>query len=208
MKGYKGFDKNLRCRDKQYKIGQTYKEEEAKLCNKGLHFVENPLGVFSYYSPSDSRFAEIEAEDVSDERGGDSKRVCKKLTIKGELSIKGIIDAAVKLIFEKVDWDNKKEANTGYRSAATNTGDQSAATNTGYRSAAVVKGESSVALSMGIEGKAAGSLGCYIVLAEWKQGKNGEWKIKAVKSARVDGKRIKPDTFYVLKDGKFNEDNP
>ena len=197
MKGYKGFDKDLKCRKKQYEIGQTYEEKEAKLCDKGLHFVEYPLDTFGYYPPNDSRFAEVEAEDVTDETDSDSKRVCKKLTIKSELSLKGIIDASLKFIFEKIDWDNKKESNTGYRSAATNTGDQSAAT---------VKGKNSIALSMGIEGKASGALGCYIVLAEWKQDKKGDWKIKTVKSARVDGKRIKPDTFYILKDGKFVEE--
>ena len=215
MKGYKGFNKDLQCRDKQYEEGQTYEEKEAKLCDKGLHFVEYPLDTFGYYPPADSRYAEIEAEDVDDETSGDdSKRVCKKLTIKTELSLKGIIDASLKFILEKIDWENKKETNTGNRSAATNTGDQSAATNTGnrsaatntgYQSAATVKGKNSVALSMGREGKASGALGCYIVLAEWKQDKKGEWKIRTVKSARVDGKRIKPDTLYVLKDGKFVE---
>ncbi|WP_432683669.1 MULTISPECIES: DUF7666 domain-containing protein [unclassified Bacteroides] len=38
MKGYKGFDKNLQCRDLQYKVGETFEEKEAKLCSKGLHF--------------------------------------------------------------------------------------------------------------------------------------------------------------------------
>jgi hypothetical protein len=206
MKGYKGFDKNLKCRNKQYKIGKTYEEKEAKLCDKGLHFVEYPLDTFGYNPPNDSRFAEVEAEEVTDETADDSKRICKKLTIKSELSLKGIIDASLKFIFEKIDWDNKKETNTGYRSAATNTGYRSAATNTGNRSAATVKGKNSIAISMGIEGKASGALGCYIVLAEWKQDKKGDWKIKTVKSARVDGKRIKADTFYILKDGKFVEE--
>jgi hypothetical protein len=205
MNGYKGFDKDLKCRDKQFEIGKTYEEKEAKLCSKGLHFVEYPLDTFGYYPPSDSRYAEVEAEDVSDEKDSDSKRVRKKLTIKSELSIKGIIGASVKFILEKIDWENKKEANTGNQSAATNTGYQSAATNTGYQSAAIVKGKDSIAFSMGIEGKASGALGCWIVLAEWKQDKKGNWKIKSVKSARVDGKRIKPDTFYILKDGKFME---
>jgi hypothetical protein len=58
---------------------------------------------------------------------------------------------------------------------------------------------------MGIEGKASGSLGCWIVLTEWKKNKEGNWKIRTVKSAKVDGKRIKPDTFYSLIDGKFVE---
>lgn len=51
MKGYKGFEKNWKCRDMQYEVGKTYEEAEARLCNKGLHFCENPFDVFSYYSP-------------------------------------------------------------------------------------------------------------------------------------------------------------
>ena len=117
MKGYKGFNKDLKCRDKQYEIGQIYGEEAANLCSRGLHFVEYPLDTFGYYPPADSRFAEVEAEEVDRETGDDSKRVCKKLTIKTELTLKGLIDASLKFILEKIDWENKKETNTGYRSA-------------------------------------------------------------------------------------------
>ena len=71
MIGYKGFDKDFKCRDMQYEVGKTYIEKEAKLCKKGLHFCENPLDVFTYYSPNDGKFAEIEADDVSPETGDD-----------------------------------------------------------------------------------------------------------------------------------------
>ena len=94
--------------------------------------------------------------------------------------------------------------NTGYRSAATNTGYQSAATNTGYQSAATVVGANSVALAWGIESKAKASLGSYIVLSEWEETEEG-YTLKSAKMAKVDGKKIKPDTFYMLKDGKFVE---
>ena len=90
-------------------------------------------------------------------------------------------------------------------SAATNTGDQSAATNTGYQSAATVEGKESVAVATGIEGRAKGAFGCYIVLAEWKRDERGEWHIMDVKSAKVDGENIKADTFYMLKNGEFEE---
>ena len=110
--------------------------------------------------------------------------------------------------------DRSAATNTGDRSAATNTGDQSAATNTGYRSAATntgdqsaatAGGKESIALAWGIEGKAKAALGSYIALAEWVEDENGGYKLKCAKMHKVDGKTIKPDTFYMLKDGKIVE---
>ena len=49
VRGFKGFTKDFKCRDKQYALGQTYEEAEASLCNHGLHFCEYPLDCFRYY---------------------------------------------------------------------------------------------------------------------------------------------------------------
>ena len=47
---FKGFDKNLKCRDFQYEVGKTYTmDEEPKLCEKGFHFCQRLTDVFSYY---------------------------------------------------------------------------------------------------------------------------------------------------------------
>ena len=92
--------------------------------------------------------------------------------------------------------------NTGDYSAATNTGYMSAATNTGYKSAASVEGKNSFAIATGIESKAKGALGCYIAVAEWVF-EGYEWKLKGFKTHKVDGKSIKPDVYYTLKNGKF-----
>ena len=145
MIGYKGFDKDFKCRGMQYEVGETYIEKEAKLCEKGLHFCENPLDVFTYYSPNDGKFAEIEADDVSPETGNDSKRVAKKLTVKTEINLFKLVKLGVEYIKAQIDWDNNKESNTGDYSAATNTGNNSAATNTGNYSAATNTGDSSEA---------------------------------------------------------------
>jgi hypothetical protein len=93
--------------------------------------------------------------------------------------------------------------NTGDCSAATNTGDCSAATNTGNCSAATVEGKESVAMAIGYGSKAKGSIGCFIVLAEWKKFEDETYHIVDVKSAKVDGTKIKPDTFYKLVNGEF-----
>ena len=91
--------------------------------------------------------------------------------------------------------------NTGDRSVATNTGDRSAATNTGNYSAAKVEGKESIAIVTGKKSKASGSLGCWIVLTE----RDGDYHILDVKAFKVDGKKIKADTFYILRDGKAVE---
>ena len=214
MKAYKGFDKELKCRDFQYEVGKEYEETKAELCSCGFHACENPLDVFNYYEPASSRYCEVEMDEVSPELRNDSKRCSKKIRIGVEIGIKGIVEAGVKFIMDKIDWANAKETNTGDWSVATNTGKQSAATNTGHRSvatntgkqsAAVVEGKESVAIATGVESRAKGSLGCYIVLAEWCQDEAHDWHIKHVESAKVDGEKIKADTFYTLKNGEFVE---
>ena len=212
MKCYKGFDKDLKCRDFQYEIGKEYEEERAEICDTGFHACENPLDVFGYYAPSNSRYCEVEL-DANDQKSDDSKRVGKKIFIKAEIGIAGNIKAGVEYIKDQVNWDDDKKSNTGDWSAATNTGDcsaatntgdWSAATNTGDWSAATVEGKESVAMAIGYNSKAKGSLGCFIVLAEYKE-LNSEYHIVDVKSAKVDGKKIKPDTFYKLINGEFVE---
>ena len=194
MKCYKGFDKGLKCRDFQYEIGKEYEEERVEICDTGFHACENPLDVFGYYAPADSRYCEVEL-DANDQKSDDSKRVGKKISIKAEVGIAGIIKAGLEYIKDQVNWDDDKKSNTGDRSVATNTGDWSAAT---------VEGKESVAMAIGYNSKAKGSLGCFIVLAECKE-LGGEYHIVDVKSAKVDGEKIKPDTFYKLINGEFVE---
>lgn len=195
MKCFKGFDKDLKCRDFHYEIGKEYTEEKADICNCGFHACEFPMDVFGYYPPSDSRYCEVELEENGQKSSDDSKRVGKKISVKAEIGIAGIIKAGVEYIKEQVDWEDDKATNTGY---------QSAATNTGNKSAAIVEGKESIALATGIKSKAKGKIGCFIVLTEWKE-INNEYHIVDIKSAKVDGENIKEDTFYMLKDGKFVE---
>ena len=236
MKGYKGFDKNLQCRDLQYKVGETIEEKEAKLCSKGLHFCENPLDVFAYYPPSTGRFCEVEADDVTDEVKNDSKRVAKKLHIKAEIGLGGVIQAGVKITLEKAEFADKNKATgvhsgasaTGVHSGASATGDYSGASATGDYSGASATGDysgasatgncsgasatgyksgasagrGSVALAIGMLSRAKGDLGAFIVLTECKK-TAGDYFIKDVQCAKVDGEKIKADTWYTLKDGEF-----
>ena len=219
MKGYKGFDKNWKCRDMQYEVGKTYEEAEARLCNKGLHFCENPFDVFSYYSPENqSRYAVVEAENVTDEKDSDTKRVAKKLTIKTELNLIGIVKAGMEYIKEHINVEKIKEkafdrstaatsgnestaATSGYRSTAATSGYESTAATSGDRSTAIVEGEDSVAIALGARSKAKGALGCWLILAEWEENDDGMYR-KDVKCFKVDGEIIKADMFYMLEDGE------
>ena len=226
MKAYKGFGKDLKCRGFQYEVGKGYEEPHAKLCCSGFHACENPMDVFGYYPPADGRYCEVDLGDVSEETADDSRRSGKKIHIALEIGLKGIIEAGVKFILDRVDWNSAKESNTGYRSAATNTGDQSAATNTGEQSAATntgdqsaatntgyrsvatntgdqsaakVNGAESVAVVTGYSGKASGAVGCWLVLTE----RDDNMHILSVKAALVDGETIKPDVYYTLKSGEI-----
>ena len=139
VKGYKGFDKNLRCRDFQYEIGKRYETERAELCREGFHFCENPHDVLSYYSAGEgNRFAIVETSEVSDEKRDDSKRVSKRISVKAEISVFEICRIAVSAFFENFGFKKKIESadtnNAGYRGAA-NAGYCGAA-NAGYCGAA------------------------------------------------------------------------
>ena len=193
IKSFKGFDKNLSCRGFKYEIGKEYEEENAIACEKGFHACENPIDVFNYYPPSDgNRFCIVDQDGVISKNGDDSKVASSKIKIKAEIGIIGLVKAAVEYIFSKVDFTNNKEFNTG---------DQSAATNTGYRSAATVDGEQSIAIVTGLDSSASGKLGCWIVLTE----RNENYEILSVKAFKVDGKKVKPNTFYKLINGKLKE---
>ena len=206
--GFKGFTKDLKCRDKQYALGETYEEAEASLCHHGLHFCEYPLDCLGYYEPGlGSRYAEVIAENPLDERDNDSKRVTKKLSIGGELSFRGLIEAAVKFTFDRAIWSDSDKATgdygaayaTGGKGAASATGDYGAASATGDYGAASATGEDSVAMASGQNGKAKACLGSWIVLAE----RDRNWKIQGMRCAVIDGEILKPDTYYTLQNGEF-----
>ena len=278
IKGYKGFDKELKCRGFLYEVDKEYEQGgEIKCCNNGFHFCENPFDVFSYYPPNDSRYCEVHGSGKYDKDNDDSKVSVSKIKIGFEIGLKGLIDAGIKFILDKVNWEESKATNTGNQSAATNIGDESAATNTGYqsaatntgdrsaatntgnrsaatntgyqsaatntgdesaatntgdrsaatntgdesaatntgyqsaatntgnRSAASVEGFESIAIVTGYDCKAKGSLGCWIVLTERGEWDGNTYPIKCVKSFKVDGKKVKSNTWYKLINGKLTK---
>ena len=200
MKAYKGFNKDMTCRGFQFEEGKTYEEKEAELCKSGFHACEKPLDVFAYYAPGNSVYHEVELNDVSEKRIDDSKVCAKKIRIGAELSIHSLVKAHVEYVKEHINKNIPASTNTGDYSASTNTGNRSASTNTGDYSSSEVSGEKSIAIAFGKNSKARGSIGCWIVIAEHDN--NGP---KDVRCFPVDGKNVKADTWYCLKDGKLTE---
>ena len=100
MKVYKGTDKDMKCRGMQYKLGETaVYDGEPRLCKAGLHACEQPIDVLNHYAPNESRYFEADAEEVTDEReSDDSKIVAKKMTLKAEIGVPGLVKAQIEYI--------------------------------------------------------------------------------------------------------------
>ena len=130
IKGYKGFDKDLKCRGYQYEIGKTHEtDEDAEICERGFHAVpedNSPLDVFGYYSPAGedgipNRFCEVEASGII--KKSDDKIAASKLKVVAEIGIIGIVKAHVEWVLARVKKDDKKSAHKDEdNTIATNTG--------------------------------------------------------------------------------------
>ena len=120
IKSYKGFNKDMTCKNKQYEVGKDYEEDKAVACECGMHACEYPLDCFKYYPPSKSVYCEVEQSgDIS--RHDDSKIASTKMRIGAQLNIAGIVNAAIKYTKEKVEKTciESKSATAGYCGAAT-----------------------------------------------------------------------------------------
>ena len=101
IKSYKGFDKNLKCRDFQYEIGKEYEMDgEIRVCKRGFHACESPFEVFDHYSMIGSRFCEVEQDgNISKEDRG-TKICSSKIKIKAELKLADMINLGVEWLKE------------------------------------------------------------------------------------------------------------
>ena len=196
MKAYKGFNPDMTCKGFQYKEGETYTEDTAELCQSGFHACEDPIDCLAYYAPGESVYHEVKLDDVLPERESDTKVAAKKITIGAKLDIASMVKASIDFRFSKTTEEKGGHA-TGYSGAASATG---------YRGAASATGKAGIALAAGVECKAMGALGCWIVLTErvWNNAE-GYYRIKEVRALEVDGVNIKPEVWYMLKDGEVIE---
>ena len=68
-----------------------------------------------------------------------------------------------------------------------------------------MSGTDSVGAAIGHNSVVKGEIGNWIVLAEWKRRDNGKLYPACVKAGIIDGKNLKADTWYTLREGEFVE---
>jgi hypothetical protein len=111
MKGYKGFDQNLKCKDFQYEVGREYKYAgSVKICNWGFHFCEFLENVNEFYNLKYSRICEIEALGEVITEG--IKSVTDRIKIIRELSREEIL-ALTNLGKDNTGFFNSGNGNSG-----------------------------------------------------------------------------------------------
>ena len=99
--------------------------------------------------------------------------------------------------------DNGSASQHGDNGSASQTGFCGSASQHGNNGWAEVFGTESCAVVLGIKGKAKGKKGCWLTISEWKIDKSYVWHRIDVQTKKVDGVKIKADTWYQLKRGKF-----
>ena len=160
---YKGMNLDMTCRGFQYEVGKEYEEKKANVCECGFHACEYPLDVFNYYPPNSSRYFEVEQGGEISKSSEDSKVSSTKIKIGAEVSIAGLVKAAVEYTKERAKLapaasatgDREAASATGYRGAASATGYQGAASATGYQGAASATGYRGAASATGDQGAAS-----------------------------------------------------
>ena len=172
---YKGFDKNLKCRDFQYEVGKEYEMDgDIKCCERGFHACESPLEVFDHYDMLNSRFAEVEQSGEIDKEENTTKVCSSKIKIKAELNLADIVKLGVEWIKDvtspsklKKETDlndngnnSAKIGSSGYYAKIGSSGDSAKIGSSGYYAKIGSSGDSAQIGSSGDSAK-IGSSGYY-----------------------------------------------
>ena len=229
IKSYKGFDKNLRCRGFQYKIGGIYEMDgKIKMRNRGFHACESPFDVFDYYTMIDSRFCEVEQDGNISKWDRGTKICSSKIKIKAELKLADMINLGVEWLKEitspeKIKTSIKDNSSGNYAKIGSSGnyakigssgdgakigsfGDGAKIGSSGNNAKIDSTGKDCVIMCAGINSVAKASKGSWITLSEWSYSDKKQRYIPVcVKTEFVDGEKIKADTYYKLDGGVFKE---
>ena len=192
VKSYKGFNKDMTCRGFQYEEGKEYEEESVEVCDHGFHACEYPLDCLNYYSPNESVYHEVEQSGEIQKHNDDTKVASTKIKIGAEISIAGLVKAAIEYTVKRVNKEAESDENHGASSATGNcgassatgdygassatgdygassaTGNCGASSATGYKGASSAEDKDAVAVAWGYKSKAKGVIGSFLVFADWE----------------------------------------
>ena len=165
MKAYKGFNKDMTCRDFQYEEGKEYTHDgKVKVCESGFHACELPLDVLRYYNLGESEFHEVELDGEISKSNEDTKVAAEKIKIGARINILGMIKAQIEVVKEKAFKGNANtsgykstSATSGYKSTSATSGDYSTSATSGYKSTSATSGEYSTSATSGISSTSATS---------------------------------------------------
>ena len=166
IKSYKGFNKNMTCRGFQYEEGKEYEEEIVEVCDHGFHACEYPLDCLNYYYPNESVYHEVEQSGEIQKHNDDTKVASTKIKIGAEISIAGLVKAAIEYTVKRVKKDAESDEKhgassaTGYKGASSATGDYGASSATGYCGASSATGDYGASSATGDKG-ASSATGTY-----------------------------------------------
>ena len=232
-KGYKAFKPGLICKDKQYQENTTFEEEGAEnICLPGMmHYCNNPFDCLNYYPLVDedgkfSDFAEVKA--LGNIVRGDDKSATNKLHIGAKLGLKGFIKAAINFTIEKTTFgtsrtledipsndedsaqigssgDSAQIGSSGDSAQIGSSGDSAKIGSSGDSAKIDSTGKNSVIMAAGHCSMVKATAGSWITLAEYEKNEDGVLVPIYVKTEYVDGKRIKENVFYTLRNKEFVE---
>ena len=222
IKSYKGFNKNMTCRGFQYEEGKEYEKEIVEVCDHGFHACEYPLDCLNYYYPNESVYHEVEQSGEIQKHNDDTKVASTKIKIGAEISIAGLVKAAIEYTVKRVKKDAESDEKhgassaTGDYGASSATGTCGASSATGYCGASSAEDKDAVAVAWGYKSKAKGVLGAFLVFADWEytgseddteydRNNQSAWVLNGAKMVQVDGENIKPNTWYTIENGEIAE---
>ena len=143
IKSYKGFNKDMTCLDFQYEEGKEYEEPSVEICDHGFHACEYPLDCLGYYAPNKSVYHEVEQSGTIQKETDGSKVASTKIKIGAEISIAGLVKAAIEYTTERTKKESDNDDQSGASSATGDCGASSATGNCGASSATGYCGASS-----------------------------------------------------------------
>lgn len=195
-KGFKGFNKDLKCRNFQFSENAEFSQDGDPVpCKSGFHYCENPLDVFKYYPPNgDNVYATVEARGVVVQE--DHKSVTNKIYVGKRISLSKMFKLCFKVIASLCE--TSVDANTSACASHANT--------SGDRSHAIAKGKSSIACALGNKSKVMCSKSGLIVLLKYNDKGQPIGGVVAKVGDVIDGVEIKPNVFYYFDGEKLTCD--